>query len=257
MIKLKRPQVPTVNDIHGNNKMLFAKSDMCYEYDMIPDDFDDGIENFVFNSKLYGHANIKTALIDAQNGKCAFCEQNVINVSYGDIEHFRPKGGYSQNEKDDLNKPGYYWLAYDFENLFFVCQICNQREKKNYFPIRNPEKRALNHHSNLNLEKPFFVNPYKENPKFLIGFRKEYAYGKDRRNRGKKTIEIIGLNRSNPNNSDLLELRRDHLALVNLSYKISKKQPGGDLTQQEIDDAASLVETFKSKKQHLIQLLSY
>lgn len=250
MIKLnKNSAIPLVPDRHGNCKLTFETSDINFLYDLAPDDFNDEIENFSFDDLSYNHSNVKEVLINDQNGKCAFCEQNILSVTYGDVEHFRPKGGYSQNEIDNLNKPGYYWLASNWDNLLLVCQICNQRHKKNLFPLLNPEKRAVNHHSNLNLEKPYFINPYKENPIQLIGFNKEVAFGKDRRNRGKKTIESVGLNRSAKDKSykDLLEVRRDYLELITQSHKISKKQPGGDLTEQDIDYASGIVKRAKLK----------
>ncbi|MNT06512.1 hypothetical protein D3C72_1411790 [compost metagenome] len=91
-----------------------------------------------------------------------------------------------QNEKDKLNYPGYYWLAYDWDNFLFSCAICNQRHKKNIFPLINPGSRAKNHHSSIKFEKPFFIDPSKENPKFLIKFNQEVATGIDKRGRGKK-----------------------------------------------------------------------
>ena len=50
---------------------------------------------FEFDSSVYGHKTVKKALIEAQHGKCCFCEAKVVHISYGDVEHFRPKGGVS------------------------------------------------------------------------------------------------------------------------------------------------------------------
>lgn len=258
MIKLKKDRaIPSVLDKQGNCKLTNETSDICFNYDMIPNDFDDGTETFAFDRDIYANTNLKEQLRIDQNGKCAFCEQNIISISHGDVEHFRPKGGYRQNDKDNLNKPGYYWLAYDWNNLLLVCQVCNQRHKKNFFPIRNPEKRALNHHHKVRLEKPYFVNPYFENPRQLIGFRKEVAYGKDRRHRGKKTIATIGLNRSSNNGAykDLLEERRDYFMLIAATYEISQKNPGGDLTSNEIAKAAEIVKNAKIKTSRFSAML--
>lgn len=56
------------------------------------------------------------------HGKCAYCEAYTASVTYGDIEHFRPKSIY-------------WWLAYSYENYLYSCQICNQVYKKAYFPV--------------------------------------------------------------------------------------------------------------------------
>ena len=58
-----------------------------------------------------------------------FCESKVSHIAYGDVEHFRPKAGYRQRPEDPLVQPGYYWLAYEWSNLLFCCQLCNQRFK--------------------------------------------------------------------------------------------------------------------------------
>ncbi len=257
MIKLKKNTPPTIKDGLGNCKLVSESSDICYKYDLIPDEYNDGLEKFDFEKSSYKHPDVKKKLIRDQNGKCAFCEQNIVSVSYGDVEHFRPKGGYSQNTIDYLHKPGYYWLATDWDNLMLVCQICNQRNKKNLFPLLNPERRALCHHDNINLEKPFFINPYKENPTQLIGFRKEVAYGKDKRHRGKKTIESIGLNRTDLSGDykDLLEERRDYLAIIEQSYKISKKAPGGYLSKKDIQEAKEIVENSRNKNSRFSSMI--
>ncbi|QGM99882.1 hypothetical protein [Methylocystis parvus] len=61
--------------------------------------------------------------------KCAYCEASTSVVAHGDVEHFRPKALY-------------WWLAYDFDNYLFSCQICNQIYKKDFFPV-TPENQRL------------------------------------------------------------------------------------------------------------------
>ena len=258
MIKLKRPNKPQVLDNQGNCKLKSLTSDLCYKYDLASEDFEDDIEKFEFENKVYGHSRIKEALRTAQNGKCAFCEQNVSSVDYGDIEHFRPKGGYKQNTKDDMHKPGYYWLAYEWKNLLFVCKICNQGNKKNLFPIRRPEFRSFNHYLSHEIikEKPFFINPYEENPRNLIEFKREMASGKDKNHRGKKTIELFGLNRKGRGFNDIYELRKDYYNLVKQTYKISKKNAGKDFSQEEIDEAKSLMDEFRSKTKQFSAMIN-
>ena len=77
------------------------------------------------DAKIYGHPQVKDQLKAEQHDKCCFCEADFTANGYGDVEHFRPKGGYQQTEKGKISKPGYYWLAYEWQNLFFSCQICN------------------------------------------------------------------------------------------------------------------------------------
>ena len=126
----------------GKDKLKLATKKLKDEYNADPAAFDAGSKKFEFDSGLYGHKSIKTKLKSLQSKKCCFCEAKVPHIAHGDIEHFRPKGGYKQKDDDDLGRPGYFWLAYDWKNLYFSCQLCNQRHKKNLFPLKDPNKRA-------------------------------------------------------------------------------------------------------------------
>lgn len=181
--------------------------------------YDAGERNFIFDSKLYGHVTVKSRLLQDQEGKCCFCEAKIDHISYGDVEHFRPKGGWVQNE-EPLNTPGYYWLAYEWDNLFLSCQLCNQRHKRNYFPLINPNERALSHHHDLNLESPYFIHPTHENPEDFIEFAEEVPKGRDMGNRGKNTIAALGIDREKLN-----EQRREKLFPIFDLYKLAKGIP--------------------------------
>jgi uncharacterized protein (TIGR02646 family) len=169
--------------------------------------FEGGQREFDFDSTLYGAKSVKRALIKAQEGKCAFCESRVGHIAHGDVEHFRPKGGFRQGDDDPLEQPGYFWLAYVWENLFFACQLCNQSFKKNLFPLSDPTKRARSHLDDLTVEEPMLIHPADEDPRGLIGFREEVAFPISDDPRARATIEVLGLNRE-----ELAEFRLDHLA---------------------------------------------
>jgi uncharacterized protein (TIGR02646 family) len=168
--------------------------------------FENGERDFDFDSSLYGAKSVKNALIKAQHGKCAFCESQIRHISHGDVEHFRPKGGARQSDADPLERPGYFWLAYAWANLFLACQLCNQSFKKNLFPLADPAKRARSHLDDLGAEAPMLIHPGDEEPNALIGFRDEIAFPIDDNPRARTTIGVMGLNRD-----ELAEFRFDHL----------------------------------------------
>lgn len=70
----------------------------------------------------------KDRLLIESGDKCAYCETPTKVVDYGDVEHFRPKSKY-------------WWLAYCYDNYLVSCAICNQRYKKDEFPVRNEQHR--------------------------------------------------------------------------------------------------------------------
>lgn len=61
--------------------------------------------------------------------KCAYCESPTTVISYGDVEHYRPKSKY-------------WWLAYCYDNYLASCTLCNQKYKKAKFDILNQEMTA-------------------------------------------------------------------------------------------------------------------
>lgn len=178
------------------------------------EDLQNGSKKFEFNSQIYGHKKVKDALKKAQNGKCCFCERK---TEVGDVEHYRGKGGFQQSPSDTVIKPGYYWLAYDWSNLFFCCETCNRSYKRNYFPLENPDKRANGHSRNIEEEKPLIINPQEDDPENYIeyiGFSAKAIAGNLR---GKETIERTGLNRP-----FLDENRRDSYQLIKQIYQASQ-----------------------------------
>ncbi len=178
-----------------------------------------GDKTFEFKSSLYGAKSVKNALKKAQYDKCCFCEAKVTHVTYGDVEHFRPKGGFRQKDGDPLGRPGYYWLAYKWENLFFSCQICNQRYKKNFFPLRDSSGRARSHHDDVAREEPLFIDPAALDPADYISFREEYPYAINGNLLGKTTIDALGLDRETLN-----ERRRDYLQQLKLIHVLASSR---------------------------------
>jgi uncharacterized protein (TIGR02646 family) len=167
------------------------------------------LKTFEFKASIYADVAVKDALRQAQHRWCAFCESVFDHVGYGDVEHYRPKGGYKQRETDELKLPGYYWLAYDWDNLFYSCQLCNQRFKKNLFPLRDGRRRARSHRHSLDHEEALLLDPGISDPSSYISFRAEYAYPIGGCLEGETTIDVLGLNRD-----ELVEVRRDRLATL-------------------------------------------
>lgn len=186
MIRIHRPtDVPEVLKSKGKKHA----AELCDRYvaDPTAGDLDP-------KPAIYSHKTVKIVLLKAQHDKCAFCECKVLHQQYGDVEHFRPKKGYKQKEADSLGRPGYYWLAYEWSNLFISCQICNQKFKKNLFPLRQPSRRARSHYDDLSKEEPLLIDPSAEDPATHLTFHQEFYRPMPASRRGKATIDAFGLN---------------------------------------------------------------
>lgn len=175
-----------------------------------------GLRKFKIKQPIYGDTTVKETLIKVQYDKCCFCERKVSAGEPGHIEHYRPKGGYKKDDATKLVKPGYYWLAYDFSNLYFSCNRCNSSYKKNYFPLADETQRATNHTANIANEDPLIINPSIDASPHLI-FKREKVKSKNNSVKGKETIKRTGLNRKL-----LSQERLEYLKLLDTLAKVAR-----------------------------------
>lgn len=166
--------------------------------------------------KVYKSAAVVAELEAIFGEKCAYCESVYGHVGPMDVEHYRPKSGYL-DEKGGLCKPGYFWLAADWNNLLASCPDCNRERKQvlrikggklvktkagkaNRFPIADERARATTP-AGLAAEVPLLLNPCVDQPSDHLRFRsdgfvdvaetpQEAALPK-----GRRTIEVCGLER--------------------------------------------------------------
>lgn len=194
MIRIQRGQEPEVLRTQGVTKRAELEASASRG------------EQLAFDGGVYAHTDVKAALVAMQHEKCAFCEAKPLHVSSGDVEHFRPKAAVRQDEGAPLQRPGYFWLAYAWENLLFSCERCNRRHKGNLFPLVDPTCRARAPSDDLTAEEPFFVDPSAEDPELHITFREHVPCGLTER--GKATILALGLDRRELNRDREESLQR-------------------------------------------------
>lgn len=179
------------------------------------------ISNKDIDDSAWKTQEVRDILFQSQNKKCCFCENIRAKKREFDGEHFRPK--LSIAEESGNEHPGYWWLAYEWSNLFYACKTCNQEYKKTHFPIRGT--RARNESDSLEDELAVLVHPQNENPEDFIGFDWQQGYGKfvkatglDEHNRGNETIRIVGLN-----DGQLMEERAETIKLLQDAVFLMKR----------------------------------
>ncbi len=177
-------------------------------------------KNWSPDRAIYGHATVKSALISAQYGKCCYCESKVEHVCPGDVEHYRPKMGWRQNDNDPLQIPGYFWLSYEWSNLLYSCENCNRRYKKNLFPLSDPSKRVVAPFGDVSQEPTILIDPSAEDPSTKISYRGDTPFAINGDLRGEETIKIVGLK-----NEPLRARRADLLNKLKLTFQIIGRQP--------------------------------
>lgn len=139
-----------------------------------------------FRFSVYSDSKVKDVLIELFKEKCAYCESRFLHVYSGDVEHFRPKGKIADAPNP---KPGYYWLASNWDNLLLSCRNCNQKlkhltvgkieketmGKMDQFPLETDGVHVQSHENDISTEEPFrlLINPCIENPEDFF----KYDYG--------------------------------------------------------------------------------
>lgn len=122
----------------------------------------------------YKHPTNKAALLASSFDKCMYCESKILAIDFGDVEHIKPKAVGKFPE-----------LEFVWENLGIACGRCNNSKTDNYHD-----------------DTPY-INPYEEDPSQYLVADYHWIFAFRGNERGRVTIQDIGLNRP-----DLLEQRK-------------------------------------------------
>lgn len=157
------------------------------------------------SSSIYASPNVRAALEKLFHYKCSYCESSLARFDW-EVEHYRPKGAVAKNKKH----PGYYWLVYDWNNLFPSCVHCNQSRKDKpiwgdlkeagsggkgtQFPLESGSIRIMDHKGSISKEKCLLLNPSKDYPEKYITFGLEgQAIAIDDSAKGVTSIQVYNL----------------------------------------------------------------
>lgn len=190
---------------------------------------------------LHRYRDYRKALELCQGPKCCFCEKPVHG---GEIEHFRPKAAFQQEKGSPLERPGYFWLAYRWENFLISCGECNQRGRKgNRFPISGLRARARL--DDLAAENCILIDPSKENPSVFISFNQDVPVGIDQDGRGNYNINFFELK----DRGDIKSIRQDRFKLYKTQSLIANISIPGAVGSTEIASAKKFLKTATKSKQ--------
>ncbi|MGE7989600.1 hypothetical protein ACQKPE_00815 [Pseudomonas sp. NPDC089554] len=155
-----------------------------------------------YNYKAYKGADVVDALRTLFHKKCAYCEFNYAAGGPEDVEHFRPKGAVVIDEK--MVKPGYYWLAADWDNLLPSCMDCNRKRTKvfddksvgmsgkaNLFPV-DDEAMRWRDHAQPNTEQALLLDPCVDQPLEHLEFLPQGGV-RALSSKGDASIKVYGL----------------------------------------------------------------
>jgi len=168
----------------------------------------------VFKEDLYGHQEVRNALLELFFYKCAYCEMIIEDC---DVEHYRPKGRVRESE----HHTGYYWLAYTWSNLYPACPKCNREYKErgthgdsrlgdtmgkaDSFPLLDESTRA--YLGEVSGEERALLDPAQDDPASHLDYNIAGEVSpRDGSLMGHHSIQTYALHRR-----PLVRLRREHL----------------------------------------------
>ena len=257
LIQLIRPSVPE----------YFSSKEIKTEIDKMTEYYNQKVDirlQLKYRPKYSLNNQIRDLLLHSFNFKCAFCENQLSERKSIHVERFRPSiNAMDLNGK--IEEDHYWWLRYEWSNLFLICRDCNQK-KSNLFPIR--KKRALPYTRGylLNNEEPFLIDPCLDYPEEHFLFDYNTGLMASNTERGRLTIDIYGLNRQS-----LLQQRVKEIKNINiqLSGILSKTKNKKDIQitnscSQNVNIERNLITLFKDstqpflliKRQYIVFLLS-
>jgi uncharacterized protein (TIGR02646 family) len=226
MIKVQRIRRDNNGNLIQPSPNWFAKS-IALRAQLITE-YLNGNRKFNFTNH-YSDREAQNALEKLFEYKCCYCERLIEDREF-DVEHFRPKGIPIECKPSNPPHYGYFWLVYDWNNLYLSCRNCNRTRKDingweingnnrtsgklNSFRLFNPHQRAVDNNYNILNEQPFLLDPCNDDPEMHITFDitgNPLPIGGCQR--AKETIEIIGLDRGYLNHFRQGTIRRalDHI----------------------------------------------
>lgn len=234
MIRLVRPVPPPAQFTKMGSKQ--TKAD-CDAYDACPDDFLTGQSRFP-KREYYSASRVKDVLVAMHHSKCCYCEKKLLSRGYLHVEHFRPKSAVRQLAEDRDELPGYYWLAYQWDNLLLSCLDCNSRSKHTLFPLADPAVRAHCHLDDITREQPLFIDPATDDPRLHIRFDDDVPMSQTEK--GRTTIAGISLRRAELREERLKLLR--HIDARNDIIEVARRHPEDAALQLKADEARQFIE---------------
>lgn len=175
-------------------------------------------------SDIYRRKSIKESYFFCKGepfyGKCAYCEVAITDYQHGDVEHFRPKLGVTNEIDEPVEHPGYYWLAYDWRNLLPSCIVCNQPKtvhgrkigKHNRFPVAGEHARTA---EQIAAEQPLLLHPLEDDPSLHLMVNTSTGLLAHNTVRGETCIQVFGLNLRDQLVEDRKRACREALWLLN------------------------------------------
>ena len=190
-------------------------------------------QKFKFDESLYGYDDVQASLNSLFHGRCAYCESEIAGAETSTARH-RPRT-FASSLNGTINEDHYWWLAYEWENLYHVCAQCN-RSKGRRFPVEGTRSSASEPYASvLKQESALLLDPCHDDPNLHIAFNDDgLVVGLT--SRGQITIDILALDRA-----DLTVGRQKALSVYRSSLRLAAANGNGILNAEWLKALAATI----------------
>ena len=182
-------------------------------------------------------SGFREQLHEAFNSKCAFCESYIRLTDFSCMDRYRPKSG-AINVDGTASADHYWWLAYEWPNLYLVCLACN-KIRGDRFPVGKTRAAPRVTGAELLKEEPLLLDPCYDFPEDHFVFDEKGFVASDSQ-QGQITIEILGLNRT-PLTQGRKEVVESMKATWQEAVKLGPKAFTPELFQELADERHSFL----------------
>jgi len=179
------------------------------------------------------HSEVREALVELFQAKCAYCETPMTEAAPYDVEHHRPKAR-AMGLDGQVSEEHYYWLADEWTNLLLICADCS-RSKGTRFPVQGTRAEPMSFGTALLAEQALLLDPTVDDPEEHLVFAEDGSVLSET-DRGKSTIEVLSLNRSS-----LIQARRSAFLDLSAQLQASEQTFGAIGTSTSAADAKVLL----------------
>ncbi len=181
------------------------------------------------------------AVVAAFNSRCAYCETNVTYRGPGSVDHFRPTSR-AVNLDGSISKDHYWWLYYEWTNLYLSCPYCNQC-KGARFPVKGSREAVGTPADGLFKEDRLLLDPCQDHPERELLFT-DSGLVSSGTERGRTTIEVLSLNRAY-----LVEARGEELKKLQKGWQ----EYSSSSSVSSLDALLSLVHPYQAFRRQFLQ----
>jgi 5-methylcytosine-specific restriction endonuclease McrA len=168
----------------------------------LPDGFDSHLRDLFHNKCAYCETKISQFEFEQNNKEDVVSKMASTPKIYDGIDHFRPRKnaknftiGLTQNVSETTDLEHYWWLSYEWQNLYYCCQNC-KKAKGSWFPVKNNRSKIEMPYSKIiNSENYLLIDPCIDIIESHFEYNLDTAEIIAKTERAKVTIKLLELNR--------------------------------------------------------------